>query len=240
MRANGPSQQRLFRPEDPRPRRRSPRRHLLSTLRPRRKQREEESPRSLKRKTKSERSLGVAGTALFSERLGNGTVSCGTGDLGGKLPGNTSYREAPDQSENSGYELDRDPEGMCFKGETLDSPFSFRRLVAVAPRLILTSRTRLSTALEKSFRIISNGDPPCTTVFPLPLEDFGISSQRISPRLSVNKWWKPCRKRLLHIFIVFLNYLYHEGAAFDHYSLGRRPIVQHRCKYIDIWTLSSP
>ena len=169
-------------------------------------------------------SLGLpALRSPMSERPGDGTVSCGTGDLRDKLTGSTSHQEARDQSVNSGYELDRDQENMCFKEESLDSTISFRRLVAVLPRLILKSRTRFSAALEKSFRIPFNGGAPCTTVFPLPLRNFGVFSQRLAPRLSVNRWWRLCRKRLLHVFIVFLNFLYHDGAAFDHYSLGRRP-----------------
>ena len=165
----------------------------------------------------------LAPRSSSSEQPGDRTAFGGTGDPRDKLPGSTSKKKTFDQSDTSGYELDRDPEEERFTAESLSSTISFRRLVAVLPRLIMKSRTRFSAALAKSFRTTFNGNPPCTTVFPLPLRDFDAFGGQTASRLSAAQWWKICRKRLLHIFIVFLNYLYTDGAAFDVSSLGRCP-----------------
>ena len=158
-----------------------------------------------------------------SERPGNGPASCGTGELRDRLPWNTSKGDDYNQSGVSGAGPGEGHPDQRFTEDSLKSTISFRRLVAAMPRLIVRSRTRFSAALVKSFHVDYNGDHPCSTVFPLPLKDFGVFGAQDSSRLSAASWWKICRKRLLHIFIVFLNYIYHDGAAFDYRSLGRRP-----------------
>ena len=170
------------------------------------------------------RSRGLpAPRSPMSERPGNGTAACGTGELKDRLPWTTSKLNNYKQRGDSGRMNNAGLEEQRFTEDSLKSTISFRRLVAALPRLIVRSRTRFAAALAKSFHVVYNGDQPCSTVFPLPLKDFGTYRAQETSRLSAARWWKICRKRLLHVFIVFLNYLHHDGAAFDFQSLGRRP-----------------
>ncbi|CAK9002378.1 unnamed protein product [Durusdinium trenchii] len=87
-----------------------------------------------RRRKKPGTSSGVD-KAVKQEEKPKRTAFGGTGDPRDKLPGSTSKKKTFDQSDTSGYELDRDPEEERFTGESLSSTISFRRLVAVLPRL---------------------------------------------------------------------------------------------------------
>ena len=101
-----------------------------------------------------------------------------------------------------------DPLSYSFEETDLSQSISFQQLIASFLRLTLKSRTRFAAFLARTFFLTFSGFEPCTTVFPLPLPEFGLFEKQRCPRLGVKKWSSLCRKRLLHVLVVFLNYQY--------------------------------
>lgn len=108
-----------------------------------------------------------------------GLLFAGPVDRGEPLPATLLQLETMTRAEH-GQKLDKDLEGMQFCEDSLEASLTFRQLVAALPRMVLKSRTRFSALLARSFHVTFNGESPCSTVFPLPLKDFGLFDKQIS------------------------------------------------------------
>ena len=104
----------------------------------------------------------------------------------------------------------------------LDQSISICRLFASFPRWILKTRSSFSWFLARTFSLRCWGVTPASVVFPLPLMDFGLFSGS-GPKLSHRRWTTLARKRVLHVIIVALNFLYNDFKPFELRLLGRRP-----------------
>lgn len=112
---------------------------------------------------------------------------------------------------------------MFFAEDSLEQSTSFHQLCAMLPRLVLRTRTRFSAFLARTFFLTFSGLGPCTTVFPLPLREFGLFGKQVSLNLNRKKWHQLCCKRLLHVIVVFLNYQYNGLHPVPIDSLRRSP-----------------
>ena len=112
---------------------------------------------------------------------------------------------------------------MWFDEGSLTQSISFLQLCATLPRLMLKSKTRFSAFLAKTFFLTFSGDSPCTAVFPLPLPHFGIFGKQGSLKLNRERWKRLCKRRLLHILIVFLNYQFNGLRPLPLEALRRSP-----------------
>ena len=110
------------------------------------------------------------------------------------------------------------------------------KVFASLPRWILATRTPFAAFLSRTFHIKRCGQAPASVVFPLPLADFGLFRGG-GPKRSVRKWTSLIRKRVRHIFIVALNFLY-GGPLYDQIaSLGRRPNAAQIRVHQRLWSL---
>ena len=114
--------------------------------------------------------------------------------------------------------------------KTLDSKISFRQVAAFLPRWILACKTAFSSFLARTFSAQPSGLGPSSAVFPIPLAHFGLFKGS-GPHLSKTKWWTLCRRRLLHILVVALNYVRTGFRHIDFAELGRAPSATHRAIY---------
>ena len=114
----------------------------------------------------------------------------------------------------------------CSEGEINDIPpsISFQCLVASLCRWVMRSKTRFAYFLTRTFHLQCWGTSPSTVVFPLPLADFGVFKSS-GPKLCSRRWKCVLRKRILHILVVALNYIYEGGTITNVAMLGRRPNV---------------
>ena len=105
---------------------------------------------------------------------------------------------------------------------SLEESISFPILLASLPRWILKARTPFSGFFAKSFHISRCGSSPASVVFPLPLPQLGLF-RGSGPKLGRRRWISLCRRRILHLLVVALNFL-HFGFRLDILPLlGRRP-----------------
>lgn len=117
---------------------------------------------------------------------------------------------------------------------SLSESISFPVLLASLPRWILKCRTPFSGFLAKTFRISRCGPSPASVVFPLPLPQLGLF-RGSGPRLGRRRWISLCRKRILHVVVVALNFL-HFGFRPDVLPLlGRCPNSLHLKIYDRLW-----
>lgn len=102
-----------------------------------------------------------------------------------------------------------------------EASISFLQYAASLPRWILNAKTAFSSFLAKSFHIHRCGTCPSSVVFPLPLPECGLFDGS-GPKLSRKKWTSLVKRRLLHVVVVALNFLY-SGYQSDLKLLGRCP-----------------
>ncbi len=108
-------------------------------------------------------------------------------------------------------------------------------LLASLPRWILSARTPFSGFFTKSFHVSRCGPSPASVVFPLPLPQLGLFKGS-GPKLCRRRWISLCRKRVLHLLVVALNFL-HFGFRPDVLPLlGRRPNSLHLEVYDRLWS----
>eukprot|EP00435_Cladocopium_sp_Y103_P023047 s3468_g5.t1 len=91
-------------------------------------------------------------------------------------------------------------------------------------------RTAFSSFLARTLHAQPSGLGPSSAVFPIPLPHFGLF-RGSGPQLQSAKWWTLCRKRILHILVVALNYLHSGLRHVDMTELGRAPSAVHRAIY---------
>ena len=120
---------------------------------------------------------------------------------------------------------------MFFAEDSLEQSTSFQQLCAMLPRLVLRTRTRFSAFLARTFFLTYSGLGPCTAVFPLPLPEFGLFGKQVSLNMNRKKWHQLCRKRLLHVLVVFLNYQYNGLHPVSSDSLRRSPNLAQQKVY---------
>lgn len=105
---------------------------------------------------------------------------------------------------------------------------SFCKWAICLPRMIARSRTRFAWHLHRSFTATWRTSSSSTTTFPLPVPHPGCFSGG-GPRLSKRRLAALAQKRLLHITVFCLNYLY-LGRFPSLDEIGRRPNAwQLRC-----------
>ena len=123
----------------------------------------------------------------------------------------------PQKSSSSSREVPLVPDDV-----PLDQSIPICRLFASFPRWILKTRSSFSWFLARTFSLRCWGVTPASVVFPLPLMGFGLFSGS-GPKLSHRRWTTLARKRVLHVIIVALNFLYNDFKPFELRLLGRRP-----------------
>ena len=118
---------------------------------------------------------------------------------------------------------------------SLCESISFPVLLASLPRWILNARTPFSGFFAKSFHVSRCGSSPASVVFPLPLPQLGLFRSS-GPKLCRRRWISLCRKRVLHLLVVALNFL-HFGFRPDVLPLlGRRPNALHLEVFDRLWS----
>ena len=128
-------------------------------------------------------------------------------------------------------------EGLCVPAaELFDTTSTVSRVLAAFPRWILKTRTPFSKFLAQTFCLHPGEPSPDSVVFPLPLADFGIFKSS-GPQLSKRRWLRLLRKRLLHVVIVALNFVYGGAASVDVDLLRRRPNAVQRAAHLRLWAL---
>ena len=113
---------------------------------------------------------------------------------------------------------------------SLDCTITFRQFAASLPRWVLRCRSGFSSFLARSFKALPSDLGPSSAVFPIPLPCFGLFSGS-GPKLSVARWWTLCRKRLIHVLVIGLNYVHFGFRPIEISELGRQPSVVHRAIY---------
>ena len=119
---------------------------------------------------------------------------------------------------------------------SLEESISFPKLLAALPRWILASRTPFAGFLAKTFHIHRCGSSPASVTFPLPLPQLGLFRGG-GPKLSHRRWICLLRKRILHIVVAALNFLYSGYSPEVLQQLGRRPNALQEQIYCRLWAL---
>ena len=110
----------------------------------------------------------------------------------------------------------------------LEASIDFCTWALCIPRWVLRTKTEFSWHLWKSFSVRwCNATATPTTTFPLPVPHPGCFSGG-GPGLPRRQLWKVARKRLLHVIIYVLNYLY----------LGRFPVAEEIQRRPNAWQLA--
>eukprot|EP00435_Cladocopium_sp_Y103_P060998 s1156_g22.t1 len=138
--------------------------------------------------------------------------------------GRRKRKEGPRCSESGGGNMSSDD-------HQLQAEISFGRLLAVLPRLVLRSRTRFSSFLAKSFRILRAGTCPSSAVYPIPVPFIGLFDRQGVPKLNKRQWRNLCIRRGLHVLVIALNYLHAGLRPVPCELLGRRPTSVHLAIY---------
>eukprot|EP00438_Fugacium_kawagutii_P001298 Skav226282 [mRNA] locus=scaffold3301:83585:106858:+ [translate_table: standard] len=113
---------------------------------------------------------------------------------------------------------------------SLNTTFTFRQFCACLPRWILSSRSPFASFLARSMHAQPSCFSTSSTVYPIPLPEHGLF-RGSGPKLTKKKWWSLCRRRVLHVLVVALNYLHAGQKQFGLEELGRRPSALHRAIY---------
>lgn len=89
------------------------------------------------------------------------------------------------------------------------------------PRWVLATRTDFAWHVARSFSVRWRGTSASTAVLPLPVPFPGIFDSS-GPRLSAKRLAKMARKRVVHILVIILDYLF-LGRFPTPLELGRHP-----------------
>ena len=110
----------------------------------------------------------------------------------------------------------------------LEASIDFCTWALCIPRWVLRTKTEFSWHLWKSFSVRwCNATATPTTTFPLPVPHPGCFSGG-GPGLPRRQLWRIAKKRLLHVIIYVLNYLY----------LGRFPVTEEIQRRPNAWQLA--
>ena len=108
---------------------------------------------------------------------------------------------------------------------------SFSKWCAMLPTFVLRTRTAFAQFLKATFHLQRDGSVTATTLFPIPVPTFEDGKSlwgRMSPNISKAVRDKIHRARMLHVFVVALNYWYYQGFYCDVSLMGRLPSSTHR------------
>lgn len=127
-------------------------------------------------------------------------------------------------------------EALAPADEPHDATSTVPRVMAALPRWILATRTPFSKPLAQTFHLHPGEPSPDSVVFPLFLADYGIFASS-GPQLSKRKWLCLLRKRMSHVLIVALNFIYGGGFSVDVELLRRRPDSVQIAAHARFWAL---
>ena len=125
------------------------------------------------------------------------------------------------------------PRGL--ESNPLDGTMNFATWAICLPRWILATKTPFSWALLRSFSARRWTGSPSTTTFPLPAPYLGCFGSGI-PISRSTSFQKAAMKRLLHIIVCALDYLY-LGRFPNVRELERRPNGLQRAAFKRLWSL---
>lgn len=113
---------------------------------------------------------------------------------------------------------------------------SFNSWAMALPRFVLKCRTEFSGQLARSFSVKRSGVPAAhTAVFPLPVP-FDGCFQESGPKLSRRRLRIVAQKRLVHMIVIVLDYLY-LGRFPTLAELGRQPSESQRNTFSRLYAL---
>ena len=113
----------------------------------------------------------------------------------------------------------------------LNEEISTRCFLASLRRWILSSKTKFSFFLARASHLASTGRYSDSAVFPIPAPRLGLFKGQEVSKLDAKCWQRLCRQRVLHIFVMALNYIHRGNKPTSPALLRRSPNAVHLAIY---------
>ena len=171
--------------------------------------------------TSKEADLGGEASAPSPDRPCQGTATTAFGTPGATFEGLIGPPRFPNPSAPLGQ---------------FTATLSFREWAAALPRWVAKSRTLFGAMLCKSFLSPASrrGTAPSSATFPLPLPHLGLFAGS-GPGLSSARWRRLRLRRVLHVLVLGLNFVYEGLRPLQFDLLWREPNAHQRSAYDRLW-----
>ncbi|CAE7348123.1 unnamed protein product, partial [Symbiodinium microadriaticum] len=138
----------------------------------------------------------------------------------------------PTTATHGGPKHEAPPDLIEHVAQSLSTTTSFDDFAAALPRWLVKSRTNFGAFVASTFQSPSGrlGASPASAVLPLPLPYLGLFASS-GPKLPLARWRRLRRRRLLHVVVCALNFVYCLGSWPSRALLWRAPNPHQRACY---------